>query len=76
MLSTQPAPGLSAEEEQKNQSFTTSLVNKIVDNLQIEVGRKPALAQRAALTRRRRSGTFTSDTKTTSPSPATRSPSA
>ncbi|KWU46731.1 hypothetical protein RHOSPDRAFT_14825 [Rhodotorula sp. JG-1b] len=37
MLSTQPAPGMSAEEEQKNQSFTTSLVNKIVDNLQIEV---------------------------------------
>ncbi|GJN91455.1 hypothetical protein Rhopal_004478-T1 [Rhodotorula paludigena] len=37
LLSTQPAPGLSAEEEQKNQSFTTSLVNKIVDNLQIEV---------------------------------------
>jgi vacuolar protein sorting-associated protein 13A/C len=37
MLTTHPAPGLSAEEEQKNQSFTTSLVNKIVDNLQIEV---------------------------------------
>ncbi|BGP21450.1 Vacuolar protein sorting-associated protein 13 [Rhodotorula toruloides] len=37
MLTTQPAPGLSAEEEQKNQSFTTSLINKIVDNLQIEI---------------------------------------
>ncbi|KAL7343935.1 hypothetical protein BJY59DRAFT_711306 [Rhodotorula toruloides] len=37
MLTTHPAPGLSAEEEQKNQSFTTSLINKIVDNLQIEI---------------------------------------
>ncbi|GAA5952650.1 hypothetical protein JCM21900_006060 [Sporobolomyces salmonicolor] len=37
MLTTQPGPGMSEEEEQKNQSFTASLVTKIVDNLQIEV---------------------------------------
>ncbi|BGP36549.1 Vacuolar protein sorting-associated protein 13 [Rhodotorula kratochvilovae] len=37
LLSTSPAPGLTSEEEQKNQSFTASLINKIVDNLQIEV---------------------------------------
>ncbi|GAA5969299.1 hypothetical protein JCM11641_007543 [Rhodosporidiobolus odoratus] len=37
LLTTQPTSGMSAEEEQKNQSFTASLVTKIVDNLQIEV---------------------------------------
>ncbi|GAA6006460.1 hypothetical protein JCM10207_004941 [Rhodosporidiobolus poonsookiae] len=37
LLTTHPTSGMSAEEEQKNQSFTTSLVTKIVDNLQIEV---------------------------------------
>lgn len=31
------AAGLSEEEEKKNESFTASLVTKIVDNLQIEV---------------------------------------
>lgn len=29
--------GMSAEEEKKNESFTASLITKIVDNLQIEV---------------------------------------
>lgn len=52
MLSTQPAPGMSAEEEQKNQSFTTSLVNKIVDNLQIEVS-PPSLAGMSSTVTRR-----------------------
>ncbi|GAA5827080.1 hypothetical protein JCM11251_002234 [Rhodosporidiobolus azoricus] len=33
----QATSGMSAEEEQKNQSFTASLVTKIVDNLQIEI---------------------------------------
>lgn len=38
MLATQPGAGaLSSEDEAKNESFTTSLVTKIVDNLQIEV---------------------------------------
>jgi vacuolar protein sorting-associated protein 13A/C len=36
-LSTSPTSGMTAEEEKKNESFTTSLVTKIVDNLQIEV---------------------------------------
>ena len=37
MMTTQPSAGLSLEDEQKNESFTTSLITKIVDNLQIEV---------------------------------------
>ncbi|SCV68005.1 BQ2448_126 [Microbotryum intermedium] len=37
LMTAQPTTGLSAEEEQKNSSFTTSLVNKIVDNLQLEI---------------------------------------
>ncbi|GAA5898641.1 hypothetical protein JCM6882_000886 [Rhodosporidiobolus microsporus] len=37
LLTTSPTSGMSAEEEQKNQSFTASLVTKIVDNLQIEI---------------------------------------
>lgn len=37
LMTTQPTSGMSLEEEKKNQSFTTSLVNKIVDNLQLEV---------------------------------------
>ncbi|GAA5859573.1 hypothetical protein JCM8547_006147 [Rhodosporidiobolus lusitaniae] len=37
LLTTNPTSGMSAEEEQKNQSFTASLVTKIVDNLQIEI---------------------------------------
>jgi len=32
-----PTTGMSAEEEKKNSSFTASLINKIVDNLQLEV---------------------------------------
>lgn len=37
MLSSGGTAGMSAEDEQKSQSFTASLVSKIVDNLQIEV---------------------------------------
>lgn len=37
LLATQPG-ALSSEDEAKNESFTASLVTKIVDNLQIEVG--------------------------------------
>jgi vacuolar protein sorting-associated protein 13A/C len=36
LLAAQPG-GLSSEDEAKNESFTASLVTKIVDNLQIEV---------------------------------------
>ncbi|KAK4052926.1 Vacuolar protein sorting-associated protein 13 [Microbotryomycetes sp. JL221] len=37
LMTTTPTSGMSLEEEKKNQSFTTSLVNKIVDNLQLEI---------------------------------------
>ncbi|GAA6031882.1 hypothetical protein JCM8097_003317 [Rhodosporidiobolus ruineniae] len=37
ILTAHQTSGMSAEEEQKNQSFTASLVTKIVDNLQFEV---------------------------------------
>ncbi|GAA94842.1 hypothetical protein E5Q_01496 [Mixia osmundae IAM 14324] len=37
LLTTQPSAGMSAEEEQKNQSFVSSLVARILDNLQITV---------------------------------------
>lgn len=37
MLATQSPAGMSSEEEAKNESFTASLITKIVDNLQIEV---------------------------------------
>ncbi len=39
MLKDRSGDGLSQEEQQKNQSFTDSLVTKIVDNLQISVKR-------------------------------------
>jgi vacuolar protein sorting-associated protein 13A/C len=39
LMTTQPTSGMSLEEEKKNQSFTTSLVNKIVDNLQLEASK-------------------------------------
>lgn len=35
-----PTTGMSAEEEKKNSSFTASLINKIVDNLQLEVSER------------------------------------
>lgn len=37
LMTTQPVGGMSTEEEAKNESFTASLITKIVDNLQIEV---------------------------------------
>lgn len=37
MMTSQPGSGMSEEDEKKNESFTASLVTKIVDNLQIEV---------------------------------------
>lgn len=37
MMTTQPSAGMSLEDEKKNESFTASLITKIVDNLQIEV---------------------------------------
>lgn len=42
MMTTQPSAGMSLEDEQKNESFTASLITKIVDNLQIEVRCCPA----------------------------------
>lgn len=37
LISRQPKAGMTEEEEKRNESFTASLVTKIVDNLQIEV---------------------------------------
>lgn len=37
MMTSEPTSGMSLEDEKKNESFTTSLITKIVDNLQIEV---------------------------------------
>lgn len=37
MMTSSPTSGMSEEDEKKTESFTASLVTKIVDNLQIEV---------------------------------------
>lgn len=37
LLTSKPSAGLSAEDEAKNESFTASLTNRIVDNLQLTV---------------------------------------
>ena len=37
LLTTKPSAGMSAEDEAKNESFTASLTNRIVDNVQITV---------------------------------------
>lgn len=45
LMTTQPTSGISLEEEKKNSSFTASLVNKIVDNLQLEVSSRLDVAR-------------------------------
>lgn len=37
LLTTKPSAGLSAEDEAKNESFMTSLTNRIIDNVQLTV---------------------------------------
>jgi vacuolar protein sorting-associated protein 13A/C len=39
LLTAQPSAGMSAEDQQKNESFTASLINRIIDNVQITVSK-------------------------------------